>query len=192
MFFLFVCFLQDIRVSYNQIEPVIIVKGRPHFGASSDHGRVFIPQTMVELHVSEQMNGSDTTEKGTDGTKDTHQKAGVDNENRRKAASKLEKEKAGLAALQQYTPIYTQDPHQPSVVVPAQGDWAAQQHVGIGSAVVISNSNPPIYGTIRWIGTKPPINGYVAGVELVSYNDLHVAVCNYIFTHPHFVIAKSH
>ena len=39
---------------------------------------------------------------------------------------------------------YTQDPHQgshqPSIIVPAQGAWAAQQHVGIGSAVVISNS----------------------------------------------------
>ena len=153
---------------------------RPQFRASLDHSRVFIPQTMVEL--SEKIKGSDTTEKGTDGTKDTHQKAGVDNENRRKAASKLEKEKAGLAALQQYTPNYTQDPHQPSIVVPAQGDWATPHHVGIGSAVVISNSNPPKYGTIRWIGTIPPVNGYVAGVELVSYNDL--AVCNYIFTHP--------
>ena len=52
---------------------------------------------------------------------------------------------------------YTQDPHQgshqPSIIVPAQGAWAAQQHVGIGSAVAISNSNPPMYGTIRWIGT---------------------------------------
>ena len=188
VFCLFVCFLQDIRVSYNQIEPVIVIKGRPQFGASSDHGRVFIPQTMVEL--GEQIKGSDTTEKGTDGTKDTHQEAGVDNEDRRYAASKLEKEKAGLAALQQNTPNYTQDPHQPSVVVPAQGDWATQQHLGIGSAVVISNSNPPMYGTIRWIGTIPQVNGYVAGVELVSYDDL--AVCNYLFTHRHFVIAKSH
>ena len=144
---------------------------------------------MVEL--GEQIKGSDTTEKGTDGTKDTHQKAGVDIENRRNAASKLEKEKAGLAALQQYTPNYTQDPHQPSVVVPAQGDWATQQHLRIGSAVVMSdNINPPMYGTIKWIGTIPQVNGYVAGMELVSYNDL--AVCNYIFTHRHFVIAKSH
>ena len=133
---------------------------------------------MVEL--SEQIKGSDTTEKGTDGTKDTHQVTGVDNENRRQAASKLEKQKAGLAALQQYTPNYTQDPYQPSVVVPAQKDWAAQQHLGIGSAVVISNSNPPTYGTIRWIGAIPQVNGYIAGVELVSYNDL--AVCNYIHT----------
>ena len=61
---------------------------------------------------------------------------------------------------------YTQDPHQdshqPSVVVPAQGDWAAQQHVGIGSAAVISNSNPP--------RTIPQVNGNIAGMELVSYN----------------------
>ncbi|KAL5467172.1 hypothetical protein EMCRGX_G031364 [Ephydatia muelleri] len=160
----------DISVSYNQIEPVIVVKGRPQFGTSSDHGRVFIPQTMVEL--GEQIKGSDTTEKGTDGTKDTHQKAGVDIENRRNAASKLEKEKAGLAALQQYTPNYTQDPHQPSVVVPAQGDWATQQHLRIGSAVVMSdNINPPMYGTIKWIGTIPQVNGYVAGMELEAPMD---------------------
>ena len=127
----------------------------------------------------EQMNGSDTTEKGTDDTKDTHQKAGVDNENRRNAASKLEKQKAGLAALQQYTPNYTLDPHQPSVVVPAQGDWAAQQHLGIGS-VVVYNINPPMCGTIRWIGAIPQVNGYVAGMELVSYNDL--SSFNYIHT----------
>ena len=103
---------------------------------------------MVEL--SEQIKGSDTTEKGTDGTKDTHQEAGV----------------VGRQSS------YTQDPHQgsrqPSVVVPAQGDWAAEQHVGIGSVVVISNINPPMCGTIRWIGTIPQVNGYVAGVELVS------------------------
>ena len=67
---------------------------------------------------------------------------------------------------------YTLDPHQgshqPSVVVPAQGDWVTQQPVGIGSTVAVSNSNPPVCGTIRWIGTIPQANGYVAGVELVS------------------------
>ena len=86
-------------------------------------------------------------------------------------------------AVQQYYPhsngqlgrqsSYTQDPHQgshqPSVVVPAQGDWVTQQHVGIGSDVVVSNSNPPMCGTIKWIGTIPQaVNGHVAGVELVS------------------------
>ena len=40
---------QDVRVRYNQMVPVIALKGRPQFGASPDHGRVFIPQTMVEL-----------------------------------------------------------------------------------------------------------------------------------------------
>ena len=63
-------------------------------------------------------------------------------------------------ALQHYYPhsnsqlgrqsSYTQDLHQgsrqPSIVVSAQGDRAAQQHVRIESAVVISNSNPPMYG----------------------------------------------
>ena len=58
--------------------------------------------------------------------------------------------------------------HQPSVVVPAQGYWATPHHVEIVSAVVISNINPPIGGTIRWIGTIPQVNGYVAWVELVS------------------------
>ena len=280
-------FLQDVRVSYDQIEPVIVLIGRPRFGPSPEHGRVFIPQTMVE--PVEQMNGSDTTEKGTDGTKDTHQEAGVDNEYRRQAVVKLDKDKAtwardlgpeiaretdideqkkaleefkkakqrennkapdkgvqegkgvavlnfekekaalvqhlgpeiaretnieeqvkglgrfqklkqrkdnadpdkgmqpvGSSADSQYQAVqhcypqsnsqlgrqssYTQDPHQgsrqPSVVVPAQGDWDAQQYVG--SAVVVSNINPPMCGTIRWIGTIPQVNGYVAGVELVS------------------------
>ena len=58
--------------------------------------------------------------------------------------------------------------HQPSIVVPAQGDWATPHQVEIVSAVFISNSNPPMYRTIRWIGTIPQVNGYIAGVELVS------------------------
>eukprot|EP00731_Ephydatia_muelleri_P026557 Em0018g657a len=182
---------------------------------------------MVEL--GEQTNGSDTTGKNTDGTKDTHQEAGVDNEGKRQAVLKTEDEKAALAQLlgpeiaretnvkeqvkaleefkkavkqredntasnkdvyaggsSQYPAVqhyyhhsnsqlgrqssYTQDPHQdihqPSVVIPAHGHWAAEQHLGIGSAVIVSNSNPPIGGTIRWIGTIPQANGYVAGVEL--------------------------
>ena len=36
----------------------------------------------------------------------------------------------------------------------------------VGSAVQISD--PPRYGVIRWIGELPNIQGYVAGVELVS------------------------
>ena len=64
--------------------------------------------------------------------------------------------------------------HQPSVVVPAQGYWATPHHVGIGFAVVISSSNPPMYRTIRWIGTIPQVNGYVAGVELVSVPCMHI------------------
>ena len=36
----------------------------------------------------------------------------------------------------------------------------------VGSCVQISD--PPQYGVIRWIGELPNIQGYVAGVELVS------------------------
>ena len=196
---------------------------------------------MVEL--GEQTNGSDTTGKNTDGTKDTHQEAGVDNEGKRQAVLKTEDEKAALAQLlgpeiaretnvkeqvkaleefkkavkqredntasnkdvyaggsSQYPAVqhdyhhsnsqlgrqssYTQDPHQdihqPSVVIPAHGHWAAEQHVGIGSAVVISNSNPPIGGTIRWIGTMPQVNGYVAGVELVSVTCLQINYSKFV------------
>ena len=156
---------QAVRVRYDQMEPIIVLKGRPQFGASSDHGRVFIPQTMVELDV--QINDSDTTETKTKsmvGTKDIHKEVGVDNDERKKTELKFQNEKA--ASPQDSVPEIGS--HQPSVVVPAQGDWATQQHLGIGSAVVISNSNPPMYGTIRWIGTMPQVHGYVAGVELVS------------------------
>ena len=38
--------------------------------------------------------------------------------------------------------------------------------LGIGSCVQISD--PPRYGVIRWIGELPPIQGYVAGLELVN------------------------
>ena len=80
---------------------------------------------------------------------------------------------------------YTQDPHQgshqPSIIVPAQGDWAAPHHVGIGSAVIVSNINPPMCGTIKWIGTIPQVNGYVAGVELVSVT---YSLCPYFVQSP--------
>eukprot|EP00731_Ephydatia_muelleri_P026538 Em0018g638a len=153
----------DVRVRYDQIEPIIVLKGRPQFGASPDHGRVFIPQTMVELDV--QINDSDTTETKTKsmvGAKDVHKEVGVDNDERKKTELKFQNEKA--ASPQDSVPEIGS--HQPSVVVPAQGDWATPHHVGIGSAVVISNSNPPMYGTIRWIGTMPQVHGYVAGMEL--------------------------
>ena len=68
----------------------------------------------------------------------------------------------------------TQDPYQfshsqPSSV-PLQGDWSSP--LVVGSAVILPKSNPPIYGTIRWIGTIPQVQGFVAGVELVS--NIHV------------------
>ena len=161
LFFLF--YGQDICVSYGQIIPFFVLKGRPQFGVSHDHGRVFIPQTMVELDV--QINDSDTTEtKSMVGTKDVHKEVGVDNDERKKTELKFQNEKA--ASPQDSVPEIGS--HQPSVIVPAQGDWATPHHEGIGSAVVISNINPPMYGTIRWIGTIPQVNGYVAGVELVS------------------------
>ena len=71
---------------------------------------------------------------------------------------------------------YTQDPHQGSHQPSAQGHWAAQQQIGIGSAVVVSNSNPPIGGTIRWIGTIPQVNGHIVGVELVSVTYLYLYI----------------
>ena len=64
----------------------------------------------------------------------------------------------------------TQDPYQLShsqpSSVPLQGDWSSP--LVVGSAVMISNSNPSMCGTIKWIGTVPQVQGYVAGVELVS------------------------
>ena len=155
---------QDVRVRYDQMVPVIALKGRPQFGASPDHGRVFIPQTMVELDV--QINDSDTTEtKSMVGTKDVHKEVGVDNDERKKKTElKFQNEKA--ASPQDSVPEIGS--HQPSVDVLAQGYWATPHQVGIVSAVFISNSNPPMYGTIRWIGTIPQVNGYIAGVKLVS------------------------
>ena len=52
-----------------------------------------------------------------------------------------------------YTPI----PHQGKV---------QHNELVVGSAVQIGD--PPRYGVIRWIGELPNIQGYVAGVELVS------------------------
>ena len=50
----------------------------------------------------------------------------------------------------------TQDPYQLShsqpSSVPLQGDWSSP--LVVGSAVIIRNSNPPMCGTIRWIGTR--------------------------------------
>ena len=178
---LFIFNHQDVCISYEHIEPVVALKERPQFRTSPDHGRVFIPQTMVEL--SEQMG------KSANGTKHTYQKAGVDNENGQKAASKLEVPlvidlgpeiarettiEEQIKALEEFKKAKQREDNSVpnkdvcAVVVPAQGYWAAQQHLGIGSTVVMSNSNPPMYGTIRWIGTIPQVNGYVAGMELVS------------------------
>ena len=207
---------QDVRIIYDQIEPVVALKGRPLFGCNPDHGRLFIPQTMVEL--DEQINDSDNTERSTLGIKDIHKEARVDNKGQK--VLRFEKEKATLAqdlgpeiaretdieeqrkALEEFKKAkqredkaapnkdvyaggssaniqypadqkdypysnsqpfsrqsnYTQDPH--------QGSHQPSVDVGIGSDVVVSNSNPPMHGTITWIGTMPQV--YVAGVELVS------------------------
>ena len=47
---------------------------------------------------------------------------------------------------------------------PQQG--VQRGELDVGSAVQVSD--PPRYGVIRWIGELPNIQGYVAGVELVS------------------------
>ena len=38
----------------------------------------------------------------------------------------------------------------------------------VGSFAIVSYTNPPIFGTIRWIGTIIGISGLMAGLELVS------------------------
>ena len=65
----------------------------------------------------------------------------------------------------------TEDPFlfshcQPSPM-PRQGGIIPK--LGVGFAVMIPNISPPMYGTIRWIGTLPQVQGCVAGVELVSF-----------------------
>ena len=47
---------------------------------------------------------------------------------------------------------------------PQQG--VQHSELDVGSAVQVSDL--PRYGVIRWIGEVPNIQGYVAGVELVS------------------------
>ena len=56
--------------------------------------------------------------------------------------------------------------HQHSGTVPPPQQGVQLGELGIGSLVQIGD--PPRYGVIRWIGELPNIQGYVAGVELVS------------------------
>ena len=65
----------------------------------------------------------------------------------------------------------TQGPYhgQPTFGIPQQGDWVARLRVlGVGSAVMVHNADPLMYGVIRWIGTIPQVKGCIAGVELVG------------------------
>ena len=45
----------------------------------------------------------------------------------------------------------------------------------VGSFAIVSYTSPPIFGTIRWIGTMAGINGLMAGLELVN---LSMVNCN--------------
>ena len=112
---------------------------------------------MVQLDEQIHVDGSDITAKSTATTKDALMEAGIDFEKSREAALKFEKEKEKNS--------YQLSHSQPSSV-PLQGDWPSP--LVVGSAVINPNSNPFIYGTIKWIGTISQIQGYVAGVELVS------------------------
>ena len=185
--------------------------GRPYIPVSSDHGTVFIPQTMVEL--DEHINGAGrkaALEKEKEKEKaalakdlgpETAGQTNIDEqvkllEEFKKAKQREYNSSADRAVLtgvpstdRQYPAAQqnypqssshlgrqsssTQDPYQFShSSVPLQGDWSSP--LVVGSAVMIPNSNPPICGTIRWIGTIPQVQGYVAEVELVSTGVIHV------------------
>ena len=72
--------------------------------------------------------------------------------------------------------------------VSRQGDW--MQHVGVGSTVMVPNINPPMYGIIRWIGTMPQVQGYVAGVELVS--GVYIYIQRYVLYNCLYLHRKHH
>ena len=52
----------------------------------------------------------------------------------------------------------------------ASGDTSSYNLLDVGSLIQLPSSNPnnpPRYGTIRWMGTPPGVEGIIAGVELV-------------------------
>ena len=59
---------------------------------------------------------------------------------------------------------------------PPQQGKVQLAELDVGSAVQVSD--PPRYGVIRWIGELPNIQGYVAGVELVSQKGCSVITPN--------------
>ena len=121
-------------------------------GSYSHHGKVYIPQTMVDLSETKDFNIS------TKSTKDQLKEAGLDYEESRRAALEYEKQKSAAALAKDLRPEVA---GQTNIEVPLL-------QLGVGSAVIVFNINPPIYGIIRWIGTMPQVKGYIAGVELVS------------------------
>ena len=145
--------------------------GRPIITVSSGHGKVFIPQAMVEL--DEQINGGGGNKKRKRKKKqrEDHMSAdkgvqpGGPSTDRQDPAAQQNYPKSSSHLGRQSSS--TQDPYQLShsqpSSVPLQGDWSSP--LVIGSAVIL---NPPMCGTIRWIGTISQVQGYVAGVELVS------------------------
>ena len=113
---------------------------------------------MVELDLP--TKGSNISAKSTPCTTDQLKEAGVDYEESRRAALEYEKQMAVAALDKDLGPAVA---GQTNIKGPIR-------QLGVGSAVVVSNSNPPMCGIIRWIGTMPlvKVKRYVAGVELVS------------------------
>ena len=156
----FLYLYQDVHVGWKDFEPAIATIGSSqHFTVSSNHGRAFIPQTMVEL--DEPIRGSDISTISTACTTDQLKEAGVDFEDSRCATLEHEKQKAVAALAKDLGPEVA---GQTNIKGPIP-------QLGVGSTVMIPNLTPPIYGIIVWIGTIPQVQGYVAGVELVK---LHI------------------
>ena len=154
---LFLYLYQDVYVSSKDFEPAIFLIGRPHFTTSTGHGRVFIPQTMVEL--DEPIKHSDISTKSTACTTDQLKEVGVDYKESRRAALEYEKQKSAAALAKDLGPEVAGQTNTKGPI----------PQLGVGSAVTIPNISPPMCGIIRWIGTIPQVQGYVAGVELVSH-----------------------
>ena len=75
-------------------------------------------------------------------------------------------------------PIPKEVPHPAQV----QGYEGAQHdspcdELTVGSFAIVSYTNPPIFGTIRWIGTIAGIDGLMAGLELVNPLKLDTYIC---------------
>ena len=162
--------------------------------SNSAHGKVFIPVSMVE---PDEKIVESSVAKNSVGAKHVFVGAGVVNGNtgqvalmnEQMLATELGPVIAGEISMEEQLELMrgfkndkaqnlqsgtSQDPcilHNFSIgfvftAYSALGDLTAQ--LVVGSAVIIPKSNPPMCGTIRWIGTIPPVHDeHIAGVELV-------------------------